>query len=225
MKAKTHLSQTKSRDGFTLVEMLVVIGMIAALAGISFPVYKSIQKKVEKQKLVMMFNSIERAVVNFETEYNYLPYVGNSYPSTEPSYTANKTDELMTVLVGGYSAANPANFKGITFLEGQLPEGDSAANYKHGLLVNGLGAAQTAVLYTPWGGTYDNFIMDYNNDGYSWQPYASSFGVTTKMQAPVIFFDIGSDDVWVSDYDFCSCRQCDATCLTGRNAGYVNLWK
>ena len=75
MKAKTHLSQTKSRGGFTLVEMLVVIGMIAALAGISFPVYRSIQKKVEKQQVVMMYNASMRAVDNFETEYNYLPYV------------------------------------------------------------------------------------------------------------------------------------------------------
>ena len=54
MKAKTNVSKAKSRRGFTLVEMLVVIGMIAALAGISFPVYRSIQKKVEKQQLQMM---------------------------------------------------------------------------------------------------------------------------------------------------------------------------
>ena len=60
MKAKTNVSKAKSRRGFTLVEMLVVIGMIAALAGISFPVYKSIQKKVEKQQLQMMLNSLER---------------------------------------------------------------------------------------------------------------------------------------------------------------------
>ena len=53
MKAKTNVSKAKSRRGFTLVEMLVVIGMIAALAGISFPVYRSIQKKVEKQQLEM----------------------------------------------------------------------------------------------------------------------------------------------------------------------------
>ena len=80
MKAKTHLSQAKSRGGFTLVEMLVVIGMIAALAGISFPVYRAIQKKVEKQQLQMMYSSVERAVDNFETEYNYLPYVGALIP-------------------------------------------------------------------------------------------------------------------------------------------------
>ncbi len=57
MKAKTNVSKTKSRRGFTLVEMLVVIGMIAALAGISFPVYRSIQKKVEKQQVEMMYTS------------------------------------------------------------------------------------------------------------------------------------------------------------------------
>ena len=76
MKAKTHLAQNKSRGGFTLVEMLVVIGMIATLAGISFPVYRSIQKKMDKQSLLMGMQAITRAVDNFETEYNYLPYIG-----------------------------------------------------------------------------------------------------------------------------------------------------
>ena len=79
MKAKTNVSKTKSRRGFTLVEMLVVISMIAALAGISFPVYRGIQNKVEKQQVLMMYSSVERAVDNFETEYNYLPYIGAAY--------------------------------------------------------------------------------------------------------------------------------------------------
>ena len=83
MKAKTHLSQAKSRGGFTLVEMLVVIGMIAALAGISFPVYRGIQKKVEKQQFIMI-TAIDNAVENFETEYNYLPHVA-AYPGGDAS--------------------------------------------------------------------------------------------------------------------------------------------
>jgi prepilin-type N-terminal cleavage/methylation domain-containing protein len=207
MKAKTHLSQNKSRGGFTLVEMLVVIGMIAALAGISFPVYKSIQKKVEKQQVQMMWSSLERAVDNFETEYNYLPYPGTAYPANEADLGGAQITSFTTVLAGGYSATNTANFKGITFLESGEPKGEPG-NYTSGFLITGSGLTKTATLYTPWGGEYGNIRLDYNMDGLILHPYSLRFGPHLPPVSNTILFDIGADDVWITDDDFCTCRKC-----------------
>lgn len=210
MKAKTHLSQAKSRGGFTLVEMLVVIGMIAALAGISFPVYRGIQKKVEKQKVLMMFTAIDNAVENFETEYTYLPYVGSAYPAVEPNFTFQNTSAFTTVLAGGYSAANAANFKAIQFFEWEEPEGNAPNNYKNGLLITGQGAAKTATLYTPWGGEYDHFTLDYDMDGQTWLPFAG--GVKAPSVKIVFLLDWGPDSAWAptnpATDEFCSCQRC-----------------
>ena len=167
MKAKTHLSQTKSRGGFTLVEMLVVIGMIAALAGISFPVYRSIQKKVEKQQTQMMYASIERAVENFETEYNYLPYAGASYPAADVTiyWLNSQISEFFGILMGLESSKN---FKRIKFLE--LPEaegsgpGGSTARGPYGYYDGVVTSGELATLYSPSGMSYAARI-DHDLDG------------------------------------------------------------
>ena len=139
MKAKTNVSKAKSRRGFTLVEMLVVIGMIAALAGISFPVYKSIQKKVEKQQTQMFYTSIERAVDNFETEYNYLPYAQAAYPAADSIYNhIGSTMDILTGILMGLESTK--NFKQIKFLELKDAEGSGPhaapgpAGYRDGVV-------------------------------------------------------------------------------------------
>jgi prepilin-type N-terminal cleavage/methylation domain-containing protein len=168
MKAKKHLSQNKSRGGFTLVEILVVIGMIATLAGISFPVYRGIQKKMDKQSLSMGMQAITRAVDNFETEYNYLPYIGTSYPTT----TADRLDDMGHVLKeedGDFSdfismlmglPNNTCNFKKIKFFEFKEASG-GPGNYKDGLHISGT----TATLYDLWGQQHRRVYLDYNLDG------------------------------------------------------------
>jgi prepilin-type N-terminal cleavage/methylation domain-containing protein len=199
MKAKTHLSQTKSRGGFTLVEMLVVIGMIAALAGISFPVYRGIQKKVEKQKFEMLCTSLDRAFVNFETEYNHPPYTGAVYPTGDQYFdTAGKTSALWTVLAGGESSIN---FKRIKFLAG------NEATPSGGTYVNGFheNADGTTSLYFPWGTQPIRLRIDSNMDGLINIPWPWSEESVGKYSiydpGPNGSFESGTNDDWKSYVD------------------------
>ena len=195
MKAKTHLSQNKSRGGFTLVEMLVVIGMIAALAGISFPVYKSIQKKVEKQKMDMTYVALGNAIGNFETEYNYLPYIGAAYPTADANYytlnTVNTFDQFLGILMG---IGNTSNFKGIKFFSTSEAEG-SAPNHKNGIVDNGDG---TVTLYTPWGGGSHGCRLDLNVDGVVRHPFKSA---GNNLSVTYCLYNPGPKNVWAAPFD------------------------
>ena len=189
MKAKTNVSKAKSRRGFTLVEMLVVISMIAALAGISFPVYRGIQNKVEKQKLQMLFTGVERAVDNFETEYNYLPYPTSwgDYPDTTPVWSSTsdgdwvdsrqgEVTEMVTILAG---LGNTINFKNIKFLESES------------MVITG----NTATLYDPWGFEYFGMRLDYNLDGIMSRPFDTSSVYYQIKGKKVAIYSYGPDNL------------------------------
>jgi len=194
MKAKTNVSKAKSRRGFTLVEMLVVIGMIAALAGISFPVYKSIQAKVDKQRLEMDINALERAVDNFVLEYNYMPYIGTAYPAADDDYTGAEVTSLFTVLVGLPNAAHTANFKQIEFFEAREAKG-GPGNYSDGLIISG----NTAQYYLPWGGREIYFMrLDHSMDGIITFGYGLG---AHETDLKYIYADKGPDDQWGSAAD------------------------
>jgi type II secretory pathway pseudopilin PulG len=183
--------------------MLVVIGMIAALSGISFPVYKSIQKKVEETRFTMIFDAVERAIDNFETEYNYLPYTGATYPNV--NYQLYKGEDgtaesLMTALAAPEDASASdmaANFKRIRFLECSEPKG-GAGSYKNGLLVTNT----KATLYRPWFDSsgnpsqYKRWRFDYTLSGalIAWP------GGT--LDTAWMIYDPGPDNNYGTDDDF-----------------------
>jgi prepilin-type N-terminal cleavage/methylation domain-containing protein len=193
MNASTKTSKSKKSRGFTLVEMLVVIGMIGALAGISFPVYKSIQRKVEKQQEDMFFTSIERAVDNFETEYNYLPYTTAAYPSGSQLIAGEgvwywaaayggESRDILGILMG--FGNNTCNFKSIAFLdevreaEGNGPHAaPGPSGYSNGIVINE--SAGTATLYNSMGMHYA-FRVDYDMDGTIENPFDSTDQISGK---------------------------------------------
>jgi prepilin-type N-terminal cleavage/methylation domain-containing protein len=210
MNVSTKTSRNKESRGFTLVEMLVVIGMIAALAGVSFPVYRGIQKKIEKQKIELMLVSIERAVDNFETEYNYLPFLESSYPSEETSYywTNNgifSISRFLGILMG---LEDTLNFKQIAFLE--LPEaegnGPGSSNskgphgFKNGVVIDG----ELAVFYSHYG-----FLiaarLDYDQNN---EIYCNTLTETVTGNKKILLwtpdddvFDKTDRSLWLTNWD------------------------
>jgi prepilin-type N-terminal cleavage/methylation domain-containing protein len=168
MKATPNRYNAKVAMGFTLIEILVVIAIIASLAAVSFPVYKGIANKAKIQKVQMTVEALAQAANNFETEYNYLPYCGDSYPETETPkniYTNGDNNKLISVLMG---LEGVCNYKKIKFIEFPLANG-TAGNYKDGVVITG----SSAELFSPWGMGYV-FCADYLMDGQVEHPYITN---------------------------------------------------
>jgi prepilin-type N-terminal cleavage/methylation domain-containing protein len=86
----------KMRRGFTLVELLVVIVIIAALAGLTAPMVIRQRKKADQTEAVNNARQIGLALFEFETEYG-------SFPDNDTAATVATNTE--TTAIGG-SLAN-----------------------------------------------------------------------------------------------------------------------
>ena len=68
---KTNIQQT--RRGFTLVELLVVIVIIAALAGLTAPMVIRQRKKADQTQAISNARQIGLAMLEFESDYGSFP--------------------------------------------------------------------------------------------------------------------------------------------------------
>jgi prepilin-type N-terminal cleavage/methylation domain-containing protein len=60
------LTSPITRRGFTFVELVIVITVIAALAGIGFPVYKSVKKNVDKNATKALVSAVVTAMSTYQ---------------------------------------------------------------------------------------------------------------------------------------------------------------
>ena len=89
------------RQFFTLVELLLVIAIIAILAGIAIPVVGGMNKKGKETKARAEINAIITAIKQYEADYGILPFTGLKNDDifiTAKDNTA-KYDELMKYLM------------------------------------------------------------------------------------------------------------------------------
>lgn len=76
-------TQPKLKGGFTLVELLVVIVIIAALAGLTAPIVMSQRKKADQTEALSNARQIGLALFNFDTEYGRFPDASTAEDVTE----------------------------------------------------------------------------------------------------------------------------------------------
>jgi prepilin-type N-terminal cleavage/methylation domain-containing protein len=104
---KTNVQTT--RRGFTLVELLVVIVIIASLAGLTAPMVIRQRKKADQTEAISNAKQIGLAMFEFETEYGSFPdsttaTTVTANTSTTLSMTASDSNGLFRQLFGaGYT--------------------------------------------------------------------------------------------------------------------------
>src|SRR5579871_2354995 len=102
------------RQGFTLVELLVVMGIIAILAGVAIAGMTSAIRFAKRTKATTMANQISTAVQNYYTEYGVYPTADATGGTAQDDYydvndnSGNTWAPLIYALCGNINPYSPA---------------------------------------------------------------------------------------------------------------------
>jgi len=93
---------TAQHKAFTLVELLVVITIIATLAGIAFPVYNTVQERGKQTKALTLAKQIGLSCKVYAGDYDgqFPKYVDPTADTPAVATTANQA--LGSLITGGY---------------------------------------------------------------------------------------------------------------------------
>ncbi len=169
MKLSNFSRSSRIRSGFTLVELLVVIGIIAILAGVLFSAGGAAIRAAQRAKMSQVANSIQTAALNYYSEYNAYPIPTGAAANVDYSIADTDTGDwkpFIIALCGNIDPATPSatpipqtvsNTRNISFLSlkpGDLVTGTDAPKN----LFNPTAAQKTFNIVID--SDYDNIVGD-----------------------------------------------------------------
>jgi prepilin-type N-terminal cleavage/methylation domain-containing protein len=177
---------TGTQRGFTLVELLVVLTVIAVLLGLLFPVFSGVQERAKRVEAKNDLTQIVTAVNAYYTEYG-------TYPLPEginaDGYTVGvggaSSKDVFDALRGMPSSLNPRR---IAFIN---PAEVKDRNHPR----SGVAPPPNGQFYDPWGQPYV-LRMDADYDEQVPNPYPPDAGAgPTRVRRGVIAWSQGRDGI------------------------------
>ncbi|PYL64801.1 MAG: hypothetical protein DMF25_05770 [Verrucomicrobia bacterium] len=186
----------KQANAFTLVELLVVIGIIAILMGLLFAGGRAVQQQAKRTQAKNDLAQIVTAVNAFYTEYGKYPLVtADTIYGTGGTSSADLFYALRAVALGA-NASNAINPRQIVF---KIVFISPPYVKDPGTPVSGIGTVTGArQYYDPWGMPYAIEVDGNYNNQIDINPYTANAG-PSPLQAGVIAWSLGSDHLKGSD--------------------------
>ncbi len=192
-------SHRAARKGFTLVELLTVLAIIAALAAVLIPSAMTVRVTAKRARTKVQFSQWVSAMELFRQEYGFYPPVdGGSGGRVLPEYFAGT---LTGRSLDGLTPATPAHLAGnsrvlrfYSMAEGEMNEDRTA-------LTDAFGNTDIAVL---WARNGDQMISSADGDlvavnprdgGEALQPGPRDLDLTAGVRSGVIFYSAGRGSV------------------------------
>ena len=192
MKASLQTSpQSPRQRGFTLIEILVVVAIIAVLAGLAIPVTMSVLRKGHEASTRTMVMSVAEAVASYQTDYNKLPVSAGT--GEEPLKTDDSTN-LTSVLLGeNRDNLNPRQNKYLTAKLASNKRGGLASSGGNWSLLDDWGKPLCVIMDTD----YDHLV---ENPDLQNQEQRIAAEATPQIPHLVAVFSPGVDgDVYTRD--------------------------
>ena len=171
-------------QGFTLVELLVVVVIIAILASLAVPVTNSVMRRANELRIKAVMKDLEVAISNFRAEYNRLPVTvpsGNAAADLEIE-TGDQTPLIAVLMAMGDPTSNPQakvfNTRWIKFIDLAI-----AKNGQSFGVVLSSGTSGNMRLVDLWGMPY-RIIIDSNYDNQIQNPDAKNSDQRVSSRAP-----------------------------------------
>ncbi len=150
-----NVSNPLKMKGFTLVELLVVLALIATLFGISAPIILRQVEKGNEVKAVNTMKDLSSAILAFtEDNHGFLPTNGAADINTDTLIDTKDDKFLVVTLSGAYDSVS--NLKGKSYF--------AAPAARNGGTYGIVDSDSEAWLADPWGRPY-LMLCDYSGDG------------------------------------------------------------
>ena len=183
MKTQPH-HRGLQQAGFTLVELLVVITIIAILASLAVPVTNKVMEMANTMRIKATMKDIQVAIGHYRTEYNRFPVdlSGASGGEDIDPILTDGSNSIITVLMAG-AGLDPStgmNKRGIKFID--LPIAKNGASFGVVDSSGGTGGADLK-LVDLWGMPYQ-ILLDTNYDNRIVNPDATNVDQRISARAP-----------------------------------------